>query len=250
MTRINLWMPILPLLLFNVGASGASRVERGNLIFDNIPDAPAELADALEGYLSARQATPLGWSPKGQLLISTRFGDVEQLHMVEQAAGERRQLTFLREPITEAEFSPDPARIGFFFLKDVGGNENAQLYYQRLDEPDSKLLTDGKSQNGAALWSNSGREIAFFSTARDGVNDDIDIVEPAAGTLFAPPGRHGRRCRLVSARCGRRGPPQAARPQIVSINEGFCTWSTCVRGQTPGRCRLRGKWRIAAQILP
>jgi len=183
MTRINLWSSILPLVLLTFGASGASRVERGSLIFDNIPDAPAELSDALDGYLSARQATPLGWSPKGQLLISTRFGDVEQLHLVEQAAGERRQLTFLHEPITEAEFSPDPSRAGFFFLKDVGGNENAQLYYQRLDDPHPKLLTDGKSLNGAALWSNSGREIAFFSTARDGVNHDIDIVEPAAGTL-------------------------------------------------------------------
>jgi dipeptidyl aminopeptidase/acylaminoacyl peptidase len=183
MTRINLWMSTLPLLLLTFGASGASRVERGNLIFDNIPDAPAELTDSVDGYLSARQATPLGWSPKGQLLISTRFGDVEQLHMVEQAAGERRQLTFLHEPITEAEFSPDPTRISFFFLKDVGGNENAQIYYQRLGEPRPKLLTDGKSLNGAALWSNAGREIAFFSTARDGVNHDIYIVEPAAGTL-------------------------------------------------------------------
>jgi dipeptidyl aminopeptidase/acylaminoacyl peptidase len=183
MTRINLWLSILPLVLLTFAASGASRVERGNLIFDNIPDAPADLTDALDGYLSARQATPLGWSPKGQLLISTRFGDVDQLHMVEHAAGERRQLTFLHEPVTEAEFSPDPGRTSFFFLKDVGGNENAQLYYQRLGEPQSKLLTDGKSLNGAALWSNSGREIAFFSNARDGVNHDIDIVEPAAGTL-------------------------------------------------------------------
>jgi dipeptidyl aminopeptidase/acylaminoacyl peptidase len=183
MTRINLWMSFLPLLLLAFGASGASRVERGNLIFDNIPDAPAELTDSVDGYLSARQATPLGWSPKGQLLISTRFGDVEQLHLVEQAAGERRQLTFLHEPITEAEFSPDPARISFFFLKDVGGNENAQIYYQRLGESRPKLLTDGKSLNGAALWSSSGHEIAFFSTARDGVSHDIYIVEPAAGTL-------------------------------------------------------------------
>jgi dipeptidyl aminopeptidase/acylaminoacyl peptidase len=183
MARINLWLPILPLVLMTVGASGASRVERGNLIFDNIPDAPAELTDLLDGYLSARQATPLGWSPKGQLLISTRFGDVDQLHVVDQAAGARRQLTFLHEPITEAAFSPDANRASFFFLKDVGGNENAQLYYQRLGEPHPKLLTDGKSLNGAALWSNSGREIAFFTTARDGVNYDIDVVEPAAGTL-------------------------------------------------------------------
>jgi dipeptidyl aminopeptidase/acylaminoacyl peptidase len=183
MTRHYLWWPLLACLCPGWGASAATRVERGNLIYDGIPEAPADLADTLDRYLAARQATPLGWSPKGQLLIATRFGDVDQLHLLEMPAGERRQLTFLHEPITEAAFSPDPAHIGYLYLKDVGGNENAQLYYQRAGEPVAKLLTDGKSSNGAALWSNAGHEIAFFTTARDGVSHDIDIVEPAAGTL-------------------------------------------------------------------
>ena len=183
MPRNYLWLLILPSLLLNSLGSAASRVERGNLIFDNIPDAPADLTEKLDGYLSARQATPLGWSPKGQLLITTRFGDADQLHVVEKPEGERRQLTFLHEPITEAAFSPDPGRSGYLFMKDAGGNENAQLYYQRMGEPAAKLLTDGKSLNGAPIWSNSGREIAFFTTARDGVSYDIDIVEPEAGTL-------------------------------------------------------------------
>jgi dipeptidyl aminopeptidase/acylaminoacyl peptidase len=174
---------ILPSLLLNSIGLAASRVERGSLIFDNIPEAPADLTEKLDGYLSARQATPLGWSPQGALLITTRFGDVDQLHVVEKPAGERRQITFLHEPITEAAFSPDPGHTGYLFLKDVGGNENAQLYYQRLGQPAAKLLTDGKALNGAPVWSNSGREIAFFTTARDGASYDIDLVEPEAGTL-------------------------------------------------------------------
>src|SRR4030081_2606941 len=159
------------------------RIERGNLVFDNIPEPAPGLTEKLDAYLDARQATPLGFSPKGQLLISTRFGDVDQLHLVERPGGERRQLTFLREPITQAAFSPDPGRSAYVYLKDVGGNENAQLYYQRLGEPTAKLLTDGKSLNGGPVWSNAGREVAFFSTARDGVSHDIDIVEPETGAL-------------------------------------------------------------------
>src|SRR5271168_1202091 len=154
------------------------RATRGNLTFENIPEAPAELVDKLDGYLSARQASPLGFSPKGQLLIATRFADVDQLHLVEQAAGERRQLTFARDPIAYAAFSPDPGRSAYVYLSDEAGNENTQLYYQRLDEPAAKCLTDGKSRNGAPVWSNRGREVAFFSTARDGVSHDIDIVDP------------------------------------------------------------------------
>lgn len=182
MARIYL-LPSLAASFLLCNPAAALRVERGNLIFDNIPEPAPGLSESLDGYMNARQATPLGFSPQGQLLISTRFGDVDQLHLVERAAGERRQLTFLREPITQAAFSPDPLRSAFVYLKDVGGNENAQLYYQRMGEPAAKLLTDGKSLNGGPVWSNSGREVAFFSTARDGASYDIDILEPEAGSL-------------------------------------------------------------------
>jgi dipeptidyl aminopeptidase/acylaminoacyl peptidase len=184
MSRIYLLLPLLAApFLFSAPAAASPRVERGNLIFDNIPEPAPGLSEKLDDYLSARQATPLGFSPKGQLLISTRFGDVDQLHLVERPGGELRQLTFLREPITHAVFSPDPGRSAYVYLKDVGGNELAQLYYQRLGEPAAKLLTDGKSLNGGPVWSNSGHEVAFFSTARDGMSYDIDIVEPEAGAL-------------------------------------------------------------------
>ena len=59
------------------------------------------------------------------------------------------------------------------------------------------------------MWSNSGREVAFFSTARDGVSYDIDIVDPESGALprLAVTGDSGAawyRARLVAGR------PQAA----------------------------------------
>ena len=190
MTRIYIWSFAAALLACAAAAAAAAaaagpptRIERGNLTFENIPEPPAELTAKLNAYLSARQTTPLGFSPKGQLLISTRFGDVDQLHLVERPGGDRRQLTFFNEPITQAAFSPDPLRSAYVYLKDAGGNENAQLYYQRLGEPSQKLLSDGKSVNGAPVWSNAGREVAFFSTARDGVSHDIDIVDPETGSL-------------------------------------------------------------------
>jgi dipeptidyl aminopeptidase/acylaminoacyl peptidase len=183
MNRIYLLPLLAASLLADSRAFAVTHVERGNLTFENIPQAPAEFTEKLDGYLNARQATPLGWSPKGQLLIATRFADVEQLHLVEQPGGARRQLTFLHEPITEAAFSPDSARSAYVFLKDSGGDEKAQLYYQHIGDAAAKLLTDGKSLNSAPMWSNSGREVAFSSTARDGRNIDIDIVDPESGSL-------------------------------------------------------------------
>jgi len=178
MTRIYILLLSAAAVLFGAQAMGLPRVERGTLILDNVPDLPPGSSDKLDAYLSARQATPLGFSPKGQLLISTRFGDVDQLHLVDRPAGERRQLTFLREPIGQGAFSPDPGRNAYVYLMDSGGNENTQLYYQHVGDPVPKRVSDGKSLNGSPVWSNTGREVAFFSTARDGVNADIDIAEP------------------------------------------------------------------------
>jgi len=182
MTRIYSLL-LLASALLSGGAAAALPRERGTLTFDNIPEPTPALSEKLDAYLSARQATALGFSPKGQLLISTRFGDVDQLHVLDRPEGARRQITFQREPISQAAFSPDPARAAYVYLEDVGGNENAQLYYQRLDDPHPRRLTDGKSRNGAPLWSNTGREVAFFSNARDGSSYDIDIVEPEGGSL-------------------------------------------------------------------
>jgi dipeptidyl aminopeptidase/acylaminoacyl peptidase len=169
-------------LLCAADAGAASRVEHGNLTFDNIPELSGETADKLAAYLNVRHAEPLGFSPKGQLLISTRFADVPQLHVVDHPGGDRHQLTFEREPIREAAFSPDPTRNAYFYLKDAGGNEDSQLYYQRVGEA-AKMLSDGKSRSIAPLWSNAGHEVAFTSTARDGRSFDIYLVDPESGAL-------------------------------------------------------------------
>src|SRR5208283_4239364 len=155
MRRIFLLLAIAAPLIVDSAGSAALAAVRDNLVFDNIPEPPAGSTEQLDAYLSARQATPLGWSPRGQLLIATRFGDVDQLHVVDRAGGERRQITFLRDPIAYGAFSPDPNRSAVVFSKDVGGNENAQLYYQRVGEPRARMLTDGKSLNGGVVWSNA-----------------------------------------------------------------------------------------------
>jgi dipeptidyl aminopeptidase/acylaminoacyl peptidase len=170
-------------LLLASTADAAPPAARASLMYDGVPDRPLDTADALDAYLSARQASPLGFTPKGQLLIVTRFGETDQLHLVDRPLGERRQITFLREPITHAAFSPDPNRNAFFYLRDSGGDGNTQIYYQRLGDGAARRLTDGKSMNGGAVWSGSGREIAFATTARDGMSYDIDVVDPESGAL-------------------------------------------------------------------
>ena len=183
MNRIYLLLLLAAALLAEPEAFAVTRVERGNLTFENIPQAPAELVRKI-GWLSRRApGNAARMVAEGTIADCNAIRRCRPAAFVEQPGGARRQLTFLHEPITEAAFSPDPARSAFVFLKDSGGNENAQLYYQHLGDPAARLLTDGKSLNGAPRWSNSGREVAFFSTARDGRTFDIEIVDPESGAL-------------------------------------------------------------------
>jgi dipeptidyl aminopeptidase/acylaminoacyl peptidase len=180
-------LPLVAVPLLAAGAAlSAPAVVRGNLVLDGIPESSSEAADKidkLDAYLSARQARPEGFTAKGQVLITTRFGEVDELHVVDQALGARRQMTFVREPVTGGAFSPDPNKNAFFYCADSTGEENSQIYYQRVGDASARRLTDGKSINGGALWSAAGREIAFSTMARDTGSRDIDIIDPDGGAL-------------------------------------------------------------------
>ena len=150
-----------------------------NLVAEAIPAIPPSLRARVAPYLEFRAAAFNGWHPvRREMLISTRFADTLQLHLVSQPGGARKQLTFLPEPVGGGAFRP---RTGEFivFSQDVGGGEFYQLY--RFDPEDGgiTLLTDGKSRNSGARWSRGGEELAYTSTRRNGKDNDLYVMDPA-----------------------------------------------------------------------
>jgi Tol biopolymer transport system component len=161
-----------------------------NLIVEGIPPIPASLGEDVKRYTEFRSAGLADWHPnRREVLISTRFGNSPQIHLVKTPAGARQQLTFFNEPVTLAEFEPRQGNY-VVFRRDVGGNEFWQLY--RLDLADgpvaserqrvegrTTLLTDGgRSQNAIGGWSNAGNRIAYTSTRRNGADRDIYVMDP------------------------------------------------------------------------
>ena len=157
------------------GAGALERVERGSLVLEGVPEIPAEITARLEQYQNTRSANFGSWLHDGSMLISTRFGDTNQVHRVHEPLGARRQLTFFKEPVNNASVSPDPALRGFIYSRDIGGNEFFQLYWFDLETSESRLLTDGRSRNTGPVWSNRGDRFAYASTRRDGRNYDIYV---------------------------------------------------------------------------
>jgi dipeptidyl aminopeptidase/acylaminoacyl peptidase len=159
--------------------SHAAVEERGNLVLDNIPSVETALTAKLDDYMNARGATFVDWLPDGGMLIATRFGDAEQLHRVAMPLGMREQLTFSREPVSSARSPQSAVAPGFVFLRDVGGNEMAQVFYYDVASRSVRMISDGKGLHGGLTWSHDGRRVAFHGTGRDGVSFDLFVAEPS-----------------------------------------------------------------------
>ncbi len=149
-----------------------------NLVADGLPPIPPELRADAGRYLEFRAAAMQGWHPlRREMLISTRFADTAQLHLVKMPGGDRKQLTFGAEPIAGASFRPKSGD-AIVFAQDTGGGEFYQLY--RFDPADGRatLLTDGKSRNSGPRWTRSGKQFAYTSTRRTGKDTDIFTMNP------------------------------------------------------------------------
>jgi dipeptidyl aminopeptidase/acylaminoacyl peptidase len=163
------------------------RQEHGNLILEGIPPRDAQLSERLGLYRQSRQATFLDWLPDGAMLVSTRFGDVEQIHRIATPLGMREQLTFYPDPVSAARAPRVAPANGqgnaFVFLKDQSGDENAQIYYYS-SSAHVQQLTKGKFLHGSPVWSNDGKRVAFYGTERDGISYDVYVTD--IGSTNAP----------------------------------------------------------------
>jgi len=187
---------ILSLLLFVAGlasppvvAGEIPRRQIGQVILEGVPEWDESLRTRMLQYLQTRSATLQGVADDGTyVLISTRFGDTMQLHVVRHALGMRRQITFFDEPIRGASFVPATDGRQIIFSSDIGGSEFNQIYLLDLGGGRYVRLTDGRSRNDSPVVSRDGRWLAFCSTARNGRDFDIyrvDLTALRAGDALA-----------------------------------------------------------------
>jgi dipeptidyl aminopeptidase/acylaminoacyl peptidase len=163
----------------------------GNLVMEDIPAVPQSVIADLNRYQNVRSAGFQAWTEDGEgMFVSTRFGDVSQIHHVGHAGGARTQITFFKEPTGGVSRQPQGSKM--VFTMDAGGSEFSQIFL--LDpsgSDDALMLTDGESRNGAVVWDRRGEWIAYQSTRRNGASNDVwmmNINNPeTAGTVYESP---------------------------------------------------------------
>ena len=164
---------------FMTVAQAADITPGDNLVVEGIPSIPQSLVQTVDRYTQFRSAGLLSWHPeRREILISTRFGDVPQVHRVAAPLGSRQQMTFFAEPVFRANYQPTKGDY-FVFSKDIGGNEFSQLYRYDFATGDVTLLTDGKSKNSGGVWSKKGDRMIYNSTRRTGKDNDFYSIDPA-----------------------------------------------------------------------
>lgn len=161
------------LMFLTPQAAAATREQRGNLILDGIPPLSPAVVASFDRWDNTRAASFRDFLPDGSILVTTRFGEVEQVHRLRIPQGAREQLTFADEPVSLVVANPANSPGSFIFGRDVGGNENTQFHLYQLATPGGRLLTDGRSRHGAPLWSRDGRQLVFHANLRDAARQDI-----------------------------------------------------------------------------
>jgi dipeptidyl aminopeptidase/acylaminoacyl peptidase len=168
----------LPPALQAQTAQKVERIERGNLVIEGIPDVPADLRERLLQYQNTRSAGFADWLPDSKgILISTRFGETSQLHIVNTPMGMRRQVTFYDEPVSGGDYAPPGGPRGFLFSKDEGGNEDYQIWFYDSTDSTARLVSTGENRHQSALWSRDGSKVAWTMSTADSAKRTIFVAD-------------------------------------------------------------------------
>ena len=130
---------VLALMLVLVVASLATAQDAvvappENIVATGVPAIPVALAETAGRYKESRAAFAPSWHPqRHELLISTRFANTYQTHLVKMPGGSRQQLTFFRNRFTAARSIPLAATTSFF--KRMSAAANGTKFFATTSPP-------------------------------------------------------------------------------------------------------------------
>src|SRR5215469_386534 len=241
----NFLVLVLCTFLCGVASRGQEQVvpPPEGIVAEGVPKIPIALAETAGRYSENRLAFPTDWHPlRREMIISTRFGNTFQAHVVKMPGGARQQLTFFSEPVYGGSFHPTDGDY-MVFRKDVGGGEWYQLFRYDMATGNVTLLTDGKSRNIPGPWSTKGDRIAYASTRRTGQDTDLWVMDPA----------NPKTDRMVAALKGGGWEPQDWSPddtkilmlEGISVNETYMWLFDTATGEKTELTPRRGDPKVA-----
>ncbi|HYN21051.1 MAG TPA: S9 family peptidase, partial [Thermoanaerobaculia bacterium] len=234
--RSKIFVPVLALLaLLSIGLASAATAPAAaaipvpeSIVARNVPQIPQAGSDELLPYENLRTANFADWHPtERRILIRTRFAESPQLHEVAMPMGDRRQLTFYRDPVQVGLYRPGhPSQV--VFALNEGGAENFQIFLLDLSSGKTRRFTDGKSRHTNARWSRDGKLLAYVNNARNGRDFDLYVADPSAA------GSERRVAELTGSWQAQDWSPDGKRILVsedISANESYLHWIDAATGE-------------------
>ena len=173
-TAVAVLLPAAVLAQSAAPSGALPRREVGQLVYDNIPEGSAEIREAIRRYQNARSAVFEDWMLDGSMLITTRFGQTAQLHRVAEPGGDRRQLTFFDEPVSDARAVPGGQR--YLYLRDAGGAEYFQAYLASPGGGGETQITQPGTRNLSFVFSRDGEWVSWSQANPGDPNYDMMVM--------------------------------------------------------------------------
>ena len=177
-------------LLFVAGASASAQMPPAGGVptavinpppamrVEGVPPIPTEIVERIGRYVSSRAARLQSWHPtRREMLISTRFAENTQIHLVQMPGGTRRQLTFLPNRIDSAWFEPHAGKYVVFTM-DEAGDEIFHLHRLDFNTGEVTQLTGGEDSVNSLEWTKKGGQLIYSSTTGDAKYSDFYLLDP------------------------------------------------------------------------
>jgi len=195
--------------------AGAGDAGDGPLVLRGTPEIPPAVAARMDQYLNTRSASLGDISADGKrLLVTTRFADTEQVHLVDAPLGARYQLSFRGEPARSPRFWPGRSDV-VVYTSDSGGDEQHQIFRLDLGTGRTTALTQPDTRNGEYVFARDGSAMAYMSNRRNGVDFDIWVSGPSPESARMVVEGKGYFMPLAFSRDGKR----LLVRQYISVNE-------------------------------
>ncbi|HEX4566449.1 MAG TPA: hypothetical protein VH138_07435, partial [Vicinamibacterales bacterium] len=153
-----------------------------NVKVEGMPAIPQSIADGLAPYAQFRSAQiQAGHPTKRQIVILTTFGATPQLHLVDGARRDRRQLTWMPGgglSLNYASPSFDPADGNtLVFDYDPAGGEARSIYRYDFTTGQTALAVPARIRY-TPLWLRPGKWLVYDSNERNLKDKDLYVVDP------------------------------------------------------------------------
>jgi dipeptidyl aminopeptidase/acylaminoacyl peptidase len=143
---------------------------------------PTVADELLTRLIEARSSAVADVAADGsEVLVRSDDTGSMQIYRLPTRGGDRTQLTFLDEPVAAARYIPGTDDV--VVAVDRGGNENYQLWVVDINGGAPRaLVVEENIKHDLGDVSRDGRLIAFTSTARNGVDIDVYVLDRSDGT--------------------------------------------------------------------